>query len=422
MANKTDITNLIKRLDELQRELNIIRKQGEKRINAFRAIGMVSQEVKHSAFIAWLFNPTSPHNLYKEVLKWFLEELYNYDSVGSSSGTVIAKSNKDILKNYFATLNDFTELLNDNDISVATEVVICDKENRLDLLVTFREHQTVIVIENKVFAKLGNDQLERYENELQKNLSPYKQFKKIYVYLRNDNSLPTVINKNGDTKYKDTWCIFDYNKIKSIIKKAYDNVKNSKGKDRTKLLNLLEDYMDILDNEILMNNTDLRRKCKEITSKYAEELAILNEYSDNGEAVVDYCFKWLKNNIASFKLYKSASISINFYSDGLEAYFNRKNEKLSKNLARYYCGSDGDIIGCFLMSKDGNWTGAQEKIIESEKGIMDKNTHKDSRVTVILLDKEKRGYSLDNIKDELDRNLNIFKKRIEEFENKLQSI
>ena len=47
------------------------------RTNLFQAIGMETQEIRHSNFIAWLLDPNESHGLGDTLIKLFLTRLFS---------------------------------------------------------------------------------------------------------------------------------------------------------------------------------------------------------------------------------------------------------------------------------------------------------------------------------------------------------
>lgn len=92
MAEETLTTdNFLK----LQDALETIRRHKTRGMNIFSAVGMTRQEVKHSAFLAWLLTPfkgTEQHGLGNVFLRRWLERLFTQ---GDGDGT--ERSNRQIL-------------------------------------------------------------------------------------------------------------------------------------------------------------------------------------------------------------------------------------------------------------------------------------------------------------------------------------
>ena len=72
--------DILQRLENLRFELEQIKAIENVRANIFDAVGMERQEVKHSAFIAWLLDPDKPHGLGNRFLDEFCKRLFNDES------------------------------------------------------------------------------------------------------------------------------------------------------------------------------------------------------------------------------------------------------------------------------------------------------------------------------------------------------
>ena len=161
-SDSEQIEQLISKLQNLDKSLTEIELSKSDKINVFYATGMTTQEIKHSAFLAWLLNPNQSHKAGKEFLAGFLKLLYDYN--GNADEDI--KSNKEILaKSGITSLNDFAEFLDADDVMVETERVITNPESRIDIFIQSKKAETTIVIENKVFTGTHDEQLQRYEEE-----------------------------------------------------------------------------------------------------------------------------------------------------------------------------------------------------------------------------------------------------------------
>ena len=136
--------------------------------NIFEAIGMVSQETRHSAFLAFLLNPSGNHGLGD----WFL---------------------KSFLKKAVAAASEQEELVSPIDIDIA-DLSQCEittewnnkdngwqriekKRRYIDILVHIhnnKEKKIVVAIENKVFASESPGQLEAYRKIVKKEFKTAK--------------------------------------------------------------------------------------------------------------------------------------------------------------------------------------------------------------------------------------------------------
>lgn len=109
-----------------------------KRFNFFDAVGMTNQEIRHSAFLAFLLDPGQSHGVGETFLRAFLNRCFAHD----------------------------TELMS---LLKLTTVRVRREWNNIDLLVESAADRLVVVIENKVWSGEHGDQLARYLGTVQKN-------------------------------------------------------------------------------------------------------------------------------------------------------------------------------------------------------------------------------------------------------------
>lgn len=127
-----ELQQLLKDVYEATKDI----KQGEKEpFNVFELCGVWSTEMRHSAILAYLLNPQSSHKFGAVFLKKF------YEQIGL---------------NHFIADGSYveTELSFDN--------------GRMDIVISNNHNQTV-VIENKIYAKDQEEQLNKYQKQLLKN-------------------------------------------------------------------------------------------------------------------------------------------------------------------------------------------------------------------------------------------------------------
>ena len=106
------------------------------RFNVFETIGFVGQELVHSRFLAFLFDPTQNHGFGDLFLKSFLRKL--------------AESTDEVtLPRAFAIADDQSL----GRTRVATEVNTGD--GRIDILLLNEDQRWAVIIENKVWARVN---------------------------------------------------------------------------------------------------------------------------------------------------------------------------------------------------------------------------------------------------------------------------
>lgn len=392
-------------LNALSDELDEIEKAKNKSINVFEASGMRVQEVKHSAFFAWLLDPNKPHKLGNAVLKRFCESVLNYEN------TFGGKSNREIIGENFSR---FEEFVSDNKIEVTTERVVVNKNSRTDVFVSSAVARTVLVIENKVFTTMHDDQLNRYKEELTVH-GEYRNYNKILVYL----------TPNGDSPMDNDWCAFDYGAIVKIMDEVCRDL--PKAKEYAKLKILMEDYIELVETDILNDNKELRRLCKDIKRKHAEALEILAAYTDNVDMVYEYIGQeWLPNNVDNIANKYFNGRRLYFCTQPIVDYYSRHGRRIEIDPTRYVfqisvISKDGPISIIMGLNKnvDEEWRAediAVRDILMSDKKMGDKYCTLHS---VLLLNEDDRGKNFDEVKTTVDEKLTAFFAKVKELEREL---
>ena len=127
------------------------------RFNLFEAVGAVRSELRHSNFLAYLLSPSRSHGLgsavLEAVLRAILEMLPPHDRPVMTLELIVADINK---------------------------AYVYRERDNIDLLIEIDTLKLVVVIENKVDAKAGDGQLNRYWEATE---ARYPKHRKLYVYL-----------------------------------------------------------------------------------------------------------------------------------------------------------------------------------------------------------------------------------------------
>ena len=405
-----DIQEAKKKLEDLSKELEKIEASRNKRINVFEAAGLISQEVKHSAFLAWLIDPSKPHGLGTRVCAELMKRIVEYDSSAEQ-----AVPNREILKDKISVLHDFCA---DESMKVETEKVLVNKESRMDIYIESVKTQTVLVIENKVFTSTHDDQLLKYEEELK----VHDGWNKILIYLTRFGELP--ININGE--YNDKWCILDYR----TVLQAIDGVVSQFGKTDKKLKILTEDYKEIVETNILGENKEIRNLCRQIMRKHAYAVELLKKYTDNAEEVIAHCKSHLKKNYEDIIIFKESKLSFDFYTKTVKEYFEHFGEEFNNNNKLIKCkhglgGYDGPIGGAYSLYKnpDDEWSFAQKKIMSVMAPDKKQGNKYFSFNNVTLLGEDEREKPFnDELKSELNDKLDRLVLKLKEFDLKLKDL
>lgn len=209
--------------------------------NIFSVLGIDRSENRHSAFLAWLLDPSENHGLSDYFLRGFLSRITSYARA--------------------LGIGDVTPFTVDQwklrDTNVETE------RHRIDILLTNRIDKFVCVIENKVSSAEHGNQLERYR---QRVASEYPDLVPLYVFLTIDGEEPV---KASDAM---NYIPMSYSDIAELIQRALDSRSSSMG---INVCGVLHQYVTSLRRYVLVDS-DIQRLARQIyyTHKAAIDLII----------------------------------------------------------------------------------------------------------------------------------------------------
>ena len=382
----------IKLLDDFNKAIQAAEKEREKEFNFFYAVGMHGQEIRHSKFLANLLNPQYPHGLHGQFLEKVLNKIYD-------NNTVICQ------KAEYSSSEEIKKIASEVGIAVQTERHLkADDDGRIDILI--ETSSSLIVIENKIFSGIHDNQLTRYEHEFENDKR-----KKIFIYLTPTGEKPI---EGGEEKTN--WCVFSYKDIVVLLK-------DFKGK--SKINQILKDYIKMINTDILKKNNKLLRKCKEIYDKNHEAFELIELYLETSqERIIDYCYEWIEKNIPGVKLdsKKGAKGAVVFRTSEIQAKFKRPKGCYCE--IRTY--DNGNTINGYVVLESNEsykWNDVQEKCMEwYGKQVEDKQKRLFLINRVKISSEDHRGAIFDEIKQELEDNLGKFYDKVKELDEKLKTI
>ena len=265
--------------------------------NFFTIMKMEGMEIRHSNFLAWLLDPNESHNLRELFLKWFLKELIleNEQAVKNEE-----------LENYDFFTPDMIDEINWTKVYVYREVSATDekgegsgspnKKSSLDILIVYKDADPkksfTVSIENKVFSKDQNKQLDRYK-EMVTTRTPKclqeaglgKKHNDLFVYLTLSGDSPT----EKGIKTKEFWWLFSYERILERIEFILESYRDRMS---DKVILYLSDYRDNLVRNVLDNDPKLEQLAKDLLEK-AKGLIDNAERSNN--PVIDRALQYRDN-------------------------------------------------------------------------------------------------------------------------------
>ena len=261
MISKDTENNLLTLLQEIEGLESDFPQMNSRKINIFEAAGLERQEIRHSRVLAFLLSPNQTHGLGDLFFKKIITNNYLVDKY-RNSGSALSPS---ALK---MALSDFEDL------------VVRTEDMQIDILVWSPKNMLVVVIENKVGAGEGKDQLLRYKSKVNED-QRFKDYKKVFIYLTAEGddgsdsewiplSYKLIVEILEDMLVKDTASAetrLFINHYIQLIRKHIVNEENDEFKSAC--LSLYEKHRNVFD--LIYKNLDLGGSRAEAISKFKEE-------------------------------------------------------------------------------------------------------------------------------------------------------
>ncbi len=151
----------------------------------FEAIGMVRQEVRHGAFLSYIFDPARPHGFGNSCLRALMHAI-----------TTMA------VPNHF----DMTPL---DAYLMADDAVTVGPWRNIDILIRYPRNRIIIAIELKIDADEHGSQLQRYYQRVKEEWSEQEGWLHGFVFL----------TKNGDEPSQKNWIALELSQLISEFEK-----------------------------------------------------------------------------------------------------------------------------------------------------------------------------------------------------------
>ncbi len=239
MSRNSDVTKIQE--DDFLRLIDDIKNLENKfsldnRFNIFEAINMVTQEIRHSRFLAFLLDPSGVHGLGDRFLRAILT-------------AAVTSHREPPLTRLSVAISDLTDA-----------TVYCERDH-FDVTIQIPSLQVLFVIENKINATESDDQLIEYRKKAEKKYSELKFF----------GCFLTKIGYQGEDSQ---WGVMGYRTIASELKKIVAEAPTSDA-----VLIAINHYIHLIERKIMIPQ-DLIDACKKIykAHKTAIDLIVENGY------------------------------------------------------------------------------------------------------------------------------------------------
>ena len=217
------------------------------RFNLFASLGLVRQEIRHSAFVRCLLDPSETHGLGDYWLRQFLRR---------------------VIKDGEGNQDDFPSLFDLDDWGLG-RVEVRKEWHNIDLLILDEDNKFVCAIENKVDAVEHSGQLQRYRRIVNENFGEYQ---KAFVFL-------TI---SGEAPSDETYVPMSYGEIASIIENALRR-RESQVNDEIRLF--IQQYLDMV-RRYIVEEPDVQELCRRLYQNHRRALDLIFDHRPDRAAEV----------------------------------------------------------------------------------------------------------------------------------------
>lgn len=237
-----------------------------KEFNPLTVLRIEWHEIRHSNILAWLLNPRENHNFGDIILKKILSE--------------IISTNENI---------DVSLSLSQIQASNFYDVEIQREWNSIDILAVSKSNKFILLIENKIYSREGEGQVDRYVKKV-KNEYPGYQLLPVLLTLTSAEAEDPKHNERASLSHE---------RIYEIVKFALELRKESMS---TKVHDFVGYYIKTLEVLTMQSNNEIVKLCKDIYRQHKDAIDAINSYGITSplDHVIDE-FKKGKDIIETFR-------------------------------------------------------------------------------------------------------------------------
>lgn len=215
--------------------------------NPFAALQWTHQELRHSAFLRWLLDPTETHGLGPYFLCAFLKRIA-HRSVGlrPQAPTVVDVDSWDL-----------------------SSAAVLQEWNGIDLFVQDDANRFVGVIENKIDTLEHGEQLQRYRRLVERQFPDHR---KLFAYLTASGEIPS----------DDAYAAINYAELVTLV----DETLRRRGDQLSpEVRSFLGHYVQMVRRHI-MEDSEIQELCRVIYGKHRKALDVLFEHRPDRAAEI----------------------------------------------------------------------------------------------------------------------------------------
>lgn len=240
-----------------EHKLDVLKSRLSK-FNPLKVLGVQNFEIRHSNVLAWLLDPAGNHSMDDRFFKKFILQ------------TILTGDNTERLPESF----DLIKFRN----SRYFDLQVFREWKNIDLLLVSESQRLIVIIENKVYSKEHDKQLETY---LERVNSAFNRSGENYFIL------PVFLTLYGDEPSIGSYLVSTY---EHIIKILSDIVELEGRRLSAEIIVFINQYVEVLKERFGMDD-EVRKLCLEFYKEYQEAIDLIYSVGssvDIGDALIKF--------------------------------------------------------------------------------------------------------------------------------------
>lgn len=249
LTEEDKLINLLNDMDQIEDQLS----EWLDDTNIFQILKLSRTEIRHSNFLAYLFNPRESHNWQDYFFKAMMK-------------SVIQEAESEKLDYFDLVLNNYNDL------------IVYREHYNIDLLMVSEKNKVVMAVENKIGASESKHQLAKYENYVKEHFPNYTN---LFVFLTPEN----------EEASSSIWTSISYYQVIEMIERLIKH----HGLD-PKIEYLVNDYLNSLRRDVIVDER-LQQICSKIYSQHQEALDLIFENKPDNLMIMSQLYTEAVNNL-----------------------------------------------------------------------------------------------------------------------------
>lgn len=234
------------------------------RFNPIRVMNVERMEIKHSAILAWLLDPTETHNLGDRFLRYFLAEALRENSNTTRSAETAATEKP---------INSIEILTSD-----LSKALVYREWRNIDILIVEENYEWFFIIENKIESKQHSDQLNKYMADVTNNHRYLTGNKGRKIFNDETKIQGIYLTLDGEDSENEKFVSLSHATIPDILEPI---LANQTTKIPRNVREFIRYYMEIVND--MTGSSDVEQRMQQLAKKlYKENRKVIDYIVENG--------------------------------------------------------------------------------------------------------------------------------------------